>query len=114
MMGSVEAFVLGHKDLITALFTVVLIILTGVSVAIGALTLREWRHQLLLQQWASLVGILYASKQMLEGCEERATSMSGERRVAMDARIEQWGAIEQRVNAIVKLLERRLRLPSLS
>lgn len=88
MLEQIEIFLVVHKDFLTLIFTLVLILTSLVSSIIACLSVREVRRQCLFQEWVCLRGILHSSQLALaEFSSKAATAAPEQQGVAIDEAI---------------------------
>lgn len=104
----VETFVIIHKELITLVFTLVLILIGAISIIIAYRSLRTIHNQVLFQEWVFLSNIHYSCQRDLFDSEARAEDMSGRSRTVMDQWIATLRLMIERVQSRIDRIERQL------
>ena len=101
-----------YTEVIECVFTLSLILLTIVSVAIALWSYQRIKEQILLQRWASLVAIVYAAKERRLQLILKSKAIKDEQlgRDYDKVIVEMEGEMS-RLEGIIRNMEARLRFP---
>ena len=84
MISAIENFAVCHKDFITLLFTLVLIIISLSSIIIAFLGFHNMRKQILFQEWIFLNNSLYNIQRDFNDVEMKKIGLRGNKRIKAD------------------------------
>ena len=85
MFEQIETLLVAHKDFITLIFTLVLILTTFVYTILTRLSVQELRRQCLFQEWVCLRSTLQSNQLALfEFRSKGATTMNDQQGVVID------------------------------